>query len=164
MDRSIAIPGEREARCVAWSPDGARIAVGSCDGVLRIWDALAPQAAPLATVDHTGGTDKAVISVVFSDDGSRIASAGFDGQVRIWEPMAGRQLVQLTSAPGPNSTINWLASTPEGFINGSGTWLKAAQWRLAEKPWQGSSLSPAATQPDAIRQAFRGEKLGEPGF
>ncbi|MFS8070054.1 MAG: patatin-like phospholipase family protein, partial [Byssovorax sp.] len=91
MERSIAVPGEREARCVAWSPDGARIAVGSCDGLLRIWDARGEQAAPLATVEHTGGTDKAVISVVFSEDGSRIASAGLDGQVRVHELRRGTE-------------------------------------------------------------------------
>jgi WD40 repeat protein/predicted acylesterase/phospholipase RssA len=85
MERAIVIPEAREAQCVAWSPDGALLAVGSRDGVLRIWDARAAQAEPLATVDHTGGTDKAVLGVVFSADGSKLATAGCDGQVLVHE-------------------------------------------------------------------------------
>ena len=67
---------------VAFSPDGTRIASGSCDNTVRVWDAATgqPVGQPL-----TGHTD-AVYSVAFSPDGTRIAS----GSVRQHGAAVGR--------------------------------------------------------------------------
>ena len=66
---------------VAFSPDGNRIASGSDDDTVRLWDADTgqPVGQPL-----TGHTD-AVISVAFSPDGNRIVSGGADNTVRLWD-------------------------------------------------------------------------------
>ena len=65
---------------VAFSPDGTRIASGSSDKTVRVWDAATgqPVGQPL-----TGHTD-AVTSVAFSPDGTRIASGSDDSTVRLW--------------------------------------------------------------------------------
>ncbi len=65
---------------VAFSPDGKRIASGSLDQTVRLWDADTgqPVGDPL-----TGHTDS-VLSVAFSPDGRRIASGSEDKTLRVW--------------------------------------------------------------------------------
>ena len=71
---------------VAFSPDGTRIASGSVDKTVRLWDAVTgrPVGAPLT--GHTGQ----VSSVAFSPDGTRIASGSRDNTVRLWDAVTGR--------------------------------------------------------------------------
>ncbi|MEP7124113.1 MAG: patatin-like phospholipase family protein [Byssovorax sp.] len=116
MDRSIAVPSKGEALCVAWSPDGDLLAVGSRDGLLRIWDARRAEPDPVATIDHSGGTDKAILGAAFSADGRRIAAAGLDGQASVHE---------LIRAPGKSLELKAI------FRQHVGTW---DQWGVALSP------------------------------
>ncbi|MFQ5968218.1 MAG: WD40 repeat domain-containing protein, partial [Acidimicrobiia bacterium] len=59
---------------VAFSPDGNRLATGSADGVVQIWD-VASGADLLAIALHDG----AVTDVEFSRDGRYLATGGSDG-------------------------------------------------------------------------------------
>jgi WD40 repeat protein/predicted acylesterase/phospholipase RssA len=116
MERSIAVPTAAEALCAAWSPDGDLLAVGSRDGLLRIWDARTSQPEPLATVDHRGGTDKAVVGVAFSADGNKIAAVGFDGEASVHA---------LIRDPGKSFELKLI------FQQDVGTW---DQWGVAFSP------------------------------
>src|SRR5947208_14659345 len=81
-------PGLRNGdnACVAWSPDGARLATGTQHGgLLRVWDAATGQL--LRALDGHDG--EAVTSVSWEPGGARLASSGWDGTVRLWNPATG---------------------------------------------------------------------------
>ena len=96
----------REAREVAWAPDGSRLASTSSDGMVRVWDA-ATGACLHVLVGHI---EKAV-PTAWSPDGSRLASAGFDHTVRVWDPVTGACLQILT---GHTSWVWDVAWSPDG--------------------------------------------------
>ena len=63
---------------VAFSPDGSRLASGSWDRTVRIWNVATGQAEQTLK-----GHSRLVNSVVFSPDGSRLASGSDDCTVRV---------------------------------------------------------------------------------
>ena len=97
---------------VAYSPDGAQLAVASS---ISIWlyDTMDYQEAALLT----GHTDW-VTSVAYSPDGSTLASGSRDGTVRIWDSQTGALLRTLT---GHTRTVNSVAYSPDSSTLASGS-------------------------------------------
>ncbi|PHH52104.1 Vegetative incompatibility protein HET-E-1 [Ceratocystis fimbriata CBS 114723] len=75
---------------VAFSTDGQRLASGSLDTTVKIWDATS--GACLQTLE---GHDHYVTSVAFSTDGQRLASGSYDKTVKIWDATSGACLQTL---------------------------------------------------------------------
>ncbi|KAF6525555.1 hypothetical protein HZS61_011350 [Fusarium oxysporum f. sp. conglutinans] len=69
---------------VAFSADGQRVASGSSDETVKIWDAVTG-----ACVQTLEGHDDSVTSVAFSADGQRVASGSSDETVKIWDAATG---------------------------------------------------------------------------
>jgi len=67
-------------RCVAFSPDGRRIASAGLDQTIKIWDAKTGD----EILTLRGHTD-AIQCLAFSPDGFQLASASQDVTVRIWD-------------------------------------------------------------------------------
>ena len=75
---------------VAWSPDGTRLASGSGDETVKVWDTS--NGRELVTLrGHTA----VILAVGWSADGKSLASASNDGTVRIWAPLAGQEVLSL---------------------------------------------------------------------
>ena len=76
------------ARCTAWrsAPTAQRIASGSYDKTVRVWDAATGQPVGQPLTGHTGS----VHGVAFSPDGTRIASGSDDNTVRVWDAATGQ--------------------------------------------------------------------------
>jgi tetratricopeptide (TPR) repeat protein len=81
---------------VAFSPDGQRLASGSVDQAVRIWDGATGKELSVLK-GHAGG----ILSVAFSPDGQRLASGSYDQTVRIWDSATGKELSALKGHAGP---------------------------------------------------------------
>ena len=66
---------------VSFSHDGRRLASGSEDKTLRLWDVETQKALGAPLTGHTQG----VTSVSFSHDGRRLASGSQDNTLRLWD-------------------------------------------------------------------------------
>lgn len=95
--------------CVAFSPDGNRLASVGGDGALRVWSvgengALVQLVRFDGQVTSTGAAASPLSTVAFAPDGRYVAAAGADGVVRVWD-------VQTKSeARGLRGHTDWVTS------------------------------------------------------
>jgi WD40 repeat protein/serine/threonine protein kinase len=102
----------RGGSCVAFSPDGTRIAAGSKDGTVRVCDAASGR-----EVQTLRGNEGGVNAVTFSPDGRILASAGHDHTVRLWETATGREVEILR---GHTSAVLSISYRSDGHALASG--------------------------------------------
>ncbi len=95
------------AYCVAFSPDGQRIAAGGDSGSLRLFEATTGRLC--ASFQGHIGT---VFSVAFAPDGKTLASAGNDRTVRLWEADTG----QLRICYADSGPVYAVAFSPDGQV------------------------------------------------
>ena len=69
----------------AFSPDGSRIASGSLDNTIKLWDAATGR-----ELARWRGHGDGVCTVVFAPDGKTLFSASLDRSLRVWNVESGR--------------------------------------------------------------------------
>jgi serine/threonine protein kinase len=109
LDREIESgPGT----CVAFSPDGARLAWGAgywnheAPGHVTIWDV-----AGAAVVAHFEAHPKGVLGLAFQPRGDLLVTTGREGKVRVWDGKTGKPRGELKDAGVP---VFALAFSPDG--------------------------------------------------
>jgi WD40 repeat protein/tRNA A-37 threonylcarbamoyl transferase component Bud32 len=144
---------------VALSPDGSRIASGSADRTVKVWDRRS-QREVLTLRGHTAD----VTALAFSPDGNRLASGSADGNVRIWDVVRGQNVLTWR---GHAAAVTGLAFDPEGKRLASTSreelsgelklWDADKGTALASKTWH-TPLTAVAFSPDGQRLVTAGNE------
>jgi WD40 repeat protein/Mrp family chromosome partitioning ATPase len=98
---------------VVFSPDGSRVASGSYDSTVRVWDVQ------MGVCEQTlKGHSYAVNSVAISPDGSRVASSASDSTVQVWDVQTG---VCEQTLEGHSDKVHSVVLSPDGsrVVSGS---------------------------------------------
>ena len=129
-DTSMRVLEGEQGRVTAvhFSPDGARIVVGTANKAIRIWDLSTGQSFPLPD------SPESVTALVLSRDGGRIAAASTGSDVRIWEAGSAK-LVRMLPHEGDVTSVAFLDAEGTEVLtaddDGAHVWDVAKQQRTA---------------------------------
>jgi WD40 repeat protein/tRNA A-37 threonylcarbamoyl transferase component Bud32 len=109
----LSAPGTRQGSVtsVAYSPDGGRLASGTLQGTINIWDTVSGQES--LAFHHAEG----IRNLAFSPDGRRLAAAAGNSMVKVWDLRTGREPVILR---GHTDSVSGVAFSPDGWRLASG--------------------------------------------
>ena len=103
----------RHVLALAFSPDSTRLASGSKDAGVRLWDTAGTEA-PIVLQGHQGWIN----ALAFSADGRMLASGSTDRTVQLWDTITGEMLATFS---GHLSGIVALMFSPDGRMLASGS-------------------------------------------
>ncbi|MCC7209402.1 MAG: WD40 repeat domain-containing protein [Anaerolineae bacterium] len=144
-------PDRGPVTALAWSPDGAQLAIGASRGVWLVeWQAGNPAIGAYLedSPRETGG----VSALAWSPDGARLAGARFDGVIRVWDAASGAKAATLRGHIGAVNGVAW---------SGDGRFIASAGDDLMVRAWDAASGALLATldrhSARALTVAFNGD-------
>jgi len=151
-----------QVNSVTWSPDQSKIASGSDDNTIKIWNA--------ATAEHLGtlyGHAGSVNSVAWSPDGTKIASASADWTVRIWDAWTGELIGRPLVSDASALSVVWSPNGDEvaaGVLDGTvSVWAVNNGGGLALRlAGHAARVNSVAWSPDASKIAFHSTRNPPP--
>jgi WD40 repeat protein/serine/threonine protein kinase len=125
---------------LALSPDGRRIASGSQDGTVKVWDAKTGKELP-AIPAHA----EQARSVAFSPDGQFLASGSWDKTVKLWDAQTGRNRLTLE---GQDDKVQCIAFSPDGkYLASAGGQFQPGEVKI----WNVTTGQTVHTLPHIVR-------------
>jgi WD40 repeat protein len=112
-----------QVSCLAWSPDGTRIAVGS-DGLFSLWDIEGP-----SLLRTFSGHRRLITRITFHPQGQLIATCGYDGATRVWDAETGE-----AQAKFPSYSAYFSSPSGQLIVVGSSAGQDAIEWWDVELP------------------------------
>lgn len=101
---------------LAFHPSGKRLASGSADSTVIVWD-VSNVTAPTLSMRYSGHSS-GVTSVAFSPDGRVLASGSIDNSIILWDAtitnMAAAQPLKIGTLTGHTGAVNSVAFSPNG--------------------------------------------------
>lgn len=99
-------------RCLAWAPDGRRLACGSRDAFVTVWDTVTwTELAVLHHMEAAGGRLDGLTGIAWSPDATRLVSVGSDRALRIWDTATCTELAALHGHERMVWSVHW---SPDG--------------------------------------------------
>jgi WD40 repeat protein/serine/threonine protein kinase len=141
----VALRHKNPALCVAFSRDGRRLATGTQDGTVTIWDTVTW----LAVQSFAAHPHHHVRCVDFSSDGQRLATAGWDGTARVWNVESGRALYTLRDQSHG-------VAVDRAVFSSDGRWLATAGGDMGVTLWDAETGQLCRTLEGHRRGSFKG--------
>jgi WD40 repeat protein len=111
LDARAILPQRTAVACVAFSPDGEKVASAGWGKSVIVWNTATGR-----TIGELRGHEGAVFSLAFSPDGATVASAGADATVRLWNVADGRAFGDPVGEPlhGHKGRVWSVRFSPDG--------------------------------------------------
>ena len=148
--------GNDNSMCVAFSPDGTKLAVGSVEGIKLL---EVPTGKHIYTRQHIdfGKLEfpASIFSIAFSPDGTKFASASWDG-VKLWDVETGQN---ITTLQGHTRVVSSVAFSPDGLtfasdsVGGVQVWAAATGRHITTLAGPPNFVTTIAYSPDGTRIA-----------
>jgi WD40 repeat protein len=151
--------------CIAFSKDGRRLAAGSKDNTVRIWDL------PEGQLEHTlRESENGVSSLAFTPGDERLLAVGLDRSIRIWDVSSGEQLRVI---PAHTRWINSVAVSRDLLVATASDDGTSKIWSVSDPPdegrlpseWQWVGKTPASNAKNQLAALTSEGRLGwfDPG-
>jgi WD40 repeat protein len=105
----LVFQDKTEVNCVAFSPDGERLASAGADGAVRIRNGRTGE-----VVLEFRAHGRSAVSVAFHPDGKHLASVGADRTVKVWDLTTGQGVFQQPCDPVRDAAYTVAFRPPDG--------------------------------------------------